>query len=91
MKIPTTDQLRDRVDSGQTGEKVAMPDPAAAPLGTDAEAGGHPPTAQERSLAARRAPRSEGPARPLPGPAIYLAVIALAAVVIIMVVAMALA
>lgn len=90
MQTPTTDQLRDRIDKGLTGEKVAMPDPAAAPLGTDAEAAGYPPTAQERSLAARRAPRSERSAQPLPGPAIYLAVIALAAVVIIVVFAMAL-
>lgn len=51
-KPPTTDQLRMRIDSGATGEKVAGSDPAAAPLGTDAEAGGYPPTEQERALAA---------------------------------------
>ena len=44
-------RLRDRIDSGETGDKVAFPDPAAAPLGTDAEAGGHPPTAAEVRLA----------------------------------------
>lgn len=38
----TTDQERARIDSGQTRDKVAFPDPAAAPLGTDAEAGGAP-------------------------------------------------
>lgn len=39
---PTTNmsQLRAEIDSGQTGDKVPFPDPAAAPLGTDDEAGG---------------------------------------------------
>lgn len=48
----TTEQLRADIDSGKTRDKVAFPDPAAAPLGTDAEAGGTPtsPTA----LAAER-------------------------------------
>lgn len=31
-------QLRDRIDRGETGDKKAAEDPAAAPLGTDAEA-----------------------------------------------------
>ncbi len=39
----TTDQLRDDIDRGRTGDKVHFPDPAAAPLGTDDEAGGHAP------------------------------------------------
>ncbi|MBW3098357.1 hypothetical protein [Pseudohoeflea coraliihabitans] len=34
------ERLRGDIDSGQTGEKVAAIDPAAAPLGADAEAGG---------------------------------------------------
>lgn len=33
-------QLRDDIDRGRTGDKVAGFDPAAAPLGTDEEAGG---------------------------------------------------
>ncbi|WIY52006.1 hypothetical protein O9Z70_10995 [Devosia sp. YIM 151766] len=36
----TGEQLRDDIDAGRTGDKVAFPDPAAAPLETDAEAGG---------------------------------------------------
>ena len=40
-------RLRDRIDRGETGDKAAFPDPAAAPLGTDAEAGGRPPTTAE--------------------------------------------
>jgi hypothetical protein len=35
-------QLKHKIDSGQTGDKVAFPDPAMAPLGTDEEAGGNP-------------------------------------------------
>lgn len=33
---------RMRIQQGQTRDKIAYPDPAAAPLGTDAEAGGNP-------------------------------------------------
>lgn len=48
----TTEQLRADIDRGETRDKVAFSDPATAPLGTDAEAGGTPtsPTA----LAAER-------------------------------------
>jgi hypothetical protein len=42
---------RSKIDRGETGDKVAFPDPALAPLGTDAEAGGHPPTSQETEIA----------------------------------------
>jgi hypothetical protein len=40
-KMITGEQLRAEIDAGETGDKVAFPDPAAAPLATDAEAGGH--------------------------------------------------
>lgn len=33
-------QVRKRTDRGKTHDKVDFPDPAAAPLGTDEEAGG---------------------------------------------------
>jgi hypothetical protein len=33
------ERLRADIDSGRTGEKVSASDPAAAPLGTDDEAG----------------------------------------------------
>ena len=36
---PSPTQLRAAMDRGQTGDKVDWPDPAAAPLGTDEEAG----------------------------------------------------
>lgn len=38
----TTEQLRDAIDRGRTGSKVPARDAAAAPLGTDDEAGGTP-------------------------------------------------
>jgi hypothetical protein len=41
------DQLRADIDSGKTGDKIPFPDPAAAPLGTDAEAAGYPPSRRE--------------------------------------------
>jgi hypothetical protein len=41
---PNADQLRHEIDSGRTGDKIDFPDPAAAPLGTDSEAGGTPPS-----------------------------------------------
>ena len=34
------DQLRHKIDAGETGDKVSCSDPAIAPLGTDEEAGG---------------------------------------------------
>ncbi|HEX6860977.1 MAG TPA: hypothetical protein VF138_12360 [Caulobacteraceae bacterium] len=39
----TSAQLKDDIDSGRTGDKIAGFDPAAAPLGADEEAAGTPP------------------------------------------------
>jgi hypothetical protein len=36
----TADQLRAEIDAGNARDKVPASDPAAAPLGSDAEAGG---------------------------------------------------
>jgi hypothetical protein len=49
---PTSAQLRHGITSGQGGDKVSNIDPAAAPLGTDDEAGGNPPTQQQLVQAA---------------------------------------
>ena len=49
---PTSAQLRHGIASGQAGDKVSNIDPAAAPLGTDDEAGGNPPTREQLALAA---------------------------------------
>jgi hypothetical protein len=42
MARPDPAKLRHAIDSGHTRDKVAFPDPAAAPLGTDEEAAGTP-------------------------------------------------
>jgi hypothetical protein len=42
-----TDQLRDDINKGRTGDKVCFPDPAAAPLGTDDEAAGYPASPEQ--------------------------------------------
>jgi hypothetical protein len=51
------EKLRAKIDSGETGDKVAASDPALAPLGTDAEAGGHRPTTQETEIALKEKTR----------------------------------
>jgi hypothetical protein len=52
VPIETTEQLRIAIDQGRTGDKVDVTDPAAAPLGTDDEAGGTPNTAAQVRAAA---------------------------------------
>ena len=47
----TTEQLRNEIDSGRTGGKTPGPDPAMAPLGTDDEAAGRPPSSASIQLA----------------------------------------
>lgn len=51
-RAPTSDAIRAAIDAGKGTDKVDFPDPAAAPLGTDDEAGGHPPTPEQRRMAA---------------------------------------
>lgn len=48
-KDANAQQVRDDIDAGRTRDKVDHPDPATAPLGTDAEAGGAPAPVQPRS------------------------------------------
>ena len=55
---PTSAQLKGDIDSGQTGDKNPVLDPGLAPLGTDDEAGGTPPTPSRIKLA-RRSERLE--------------------------------
>lgn len=83
-QVPTTDQIRNAIDSGVTGEKVGFPDPAAAPLGTDAEAGGNTPTRTERAMETKA--QIELPPRVPPnGVAIYLAAIAAVGLAIVLI------
>src|SRR5437763_5930776 len=64
-KGATAAQLKDAIDSGRTGDKTPGFDPAAAPLGTDAEAGGAQPSpglvAEDLAQETAR-PASGGPA-----------------------------
>jgi len=48
------DQLKADIDSGKAGDKIAWPDPAMAPLGTDDEAAGTPPTPDQVRSASRQ-------------------------------------
>lgn len=50
---PTVSQTRRDIDAGRTGDKVAAEDPAAAPLGTDSEAAGAPPSPEAAHKARR--------------------------------------
>ncbi len=50
-KRPTVERLRNEIDHGAAHDKIAFPDPAIAPLGADAEAGGTPATAETLSEA----------------------------------------
>jgi hypothetical protein len=83
--ITNTDQLRDRIDAGQTGEKIGFPDPATVPLGGDAEAGGNPPTQQEIAIE-QKAATAAAPVRqrqPRSGAVIYVAIALLFAILLI--------
>jgi len=51
QRTETVDRLRAEIDSGKTGDKIPAVDPAAAPLGTDDEAGGHPPSSDAIAIA----------------------------------------
>lgn len=55
-------RTRETIDGGCTGDKVPGFDPAAAPLGTDAESAGTPPPAAPARVVRRQA-------APLPGQA----------------------
>ncbi|WP_422028446.1 hypothetical protein [Roseovarius sp.] len=90
-------RLRDHIDRGGAADKAAAADPAAAPLGTDAEAAGKPPTAEEVAVAssaeagrAEPADRKRGPAE-LQGsrlrPRVLLALVAGAIAVIAVLIA----
>ena len=79
---PTSDRLRHRIDSGETDEKVDFPDPAAAPLGTDAEAGGKPPTARERKMEAMGQAQAKS-RTDIPGLGLYAILGAIAYVIVL--------
>jgi hypothetical protein len=57
------ERLRRNIDSGRTGDKVPVTDPAAAPLGTDDEAGGSRMTAHAAALVENAERRKPEPPR----------------------------
>ncbi|MBS7544273.1 hypothetical protein [Ancylobacter oerskovii] len=59
------DRLREDIDRGRGGDKVPFPDPAAAPLGTDDEAAGTPPS--RPAVARARAQELRPPSGEAPG------------------------
>lgn len=59
------DRLRQRIDRGEGADKIDYPDPAAAPLGTDDEASGHPVTREQLDMALAAETRSQGGQAPL--------------------------
>src|SRR5690606_40145564 len=84
MQAPTSDQIRNDIGTGATGEKVAMPDPAAAPWALTRKrlAPRLPPSsAPLRGTRRRSVPRA--PVVTLPGGAIYLALVLLLAAIIV--------
>lgn len=60
-------QVRHKTDRGGTHDKVNFPDPAAAPLGTDEEAGGA--RTPEEDIARAEQAREPGEKRHRPGEA----------------------
>jgi flagellin-like protein len=81
----TIEQLRADIDSGRTGDKVSASDPAMAPLGTDDEAAGTPPSPAGIALTRRleTRPHRSKPQTGLGGARILIAiVIALGAAIV---------
>jgi hypothetical protein len=86
--VTNASQLKHAIDSGATGDKVAVFDPSSTPLGTDAEAAGSGMT-PEMAHAAYEAERMNSPppgdpgkSRSLPiGLLAFLASLALAGVI----------
>ena len=72
---PTADRLRHDISRGKAGDKVDHPDPAAAPLGTDDEAAGKPPTLEERRIAAAETAPPKPSEKPVFGVAGFYAAI----------------
>lgn len=57
-------QLKREIESGAHGDKVAYPDPGAAPLGTDDEAAGTPADAERERIALARRSAPDAQAKP---------------------------
>ncbi|MFW6076320.1 MAG: hypothetical protein ACOC71_01080 [Hyphomicrobiales bacterium] len=78
-----SEQLRADIDAGRNRDKVSHPDPSAAPLGTDAEAGGAPGTTQSVETNRPAAPRRRWYGAPPPDAARPWLVAVVVAIVVI--------
>ena len=87
---PTTDRLRHDISRGKAGDKVNHPDPAAAPLGTDDEAAGKPPSLEERRMAAAETAPSKPSEERVFGVAGFYAAIVIAIIAVVATVALTL-
>lgn len=76
--------LHDAIDTKRTGDKVAFPDPAAVPLGTDDEAAGSPPSSAAVEQAMRTSAKTNPLARrhPVSSVTVYMTIVAAIAAVI---------
>ncbi len=83
----TVAQLKDDIDAGRTGDKVANADPGLSPLGTDGEAGGNAMSPQDVALARRTEAKPLDPVRDTTrnGWAGWLLPIVIAAIAVMMV------
>lgn len=85
----TGERVRGAIDAGRTGDKIPYADPAAAPLGTDAEAAGHRPSpadAPPQAAPAIPAGQTKGhelPARTTLGIGVIAALVAAAVAVVV--------
>ncbi len=66
---PEHGEERARTDAGRTGDKVAVGDPAAAPLHSDAETAGTPTPAKQAATSAHRQEKIAETAKPKAAPA----------------------
>lgn len=59
-----SEELRKDIDEGRTGDKVPFRDPAAAPLGSDDEAAGRPPSPERVAQARAQETHTGGASHP---------------------------
>ena len=80
---PTVDRLGVDISRGKSGDKVDFPDPAAAPLGTDAEAAGTPPTREERQMETDARPTTKPKREPIAGASMFFGLVILIIAIVI--------
>lgn len=80
---PTADRMRHDINRGKASDKVDHPDPAAAPLGTDDEAAGMPPSLEERRIAAATAPSNPKEEKAFGVGSVYAAIVMTIAAVVL--------